>query len=42
MKVQGVNEVLFYAPRDMADVPLAKRALAESYRYATGRVVEVD
>jgi hypothetical protein len=36
-KNQGVNEVLFYAPRDAAELEIAKQALAEAYRYATGR-----
>jgi hypothetical protein len=39
LRDQGVNEVLFYAPRDEAELEVAKRALAESYRYATGRDV---
>jgi hypothetical protein len=40
LKEQGVNEVLFYAPRDLGELGLAKRALAEAYRYATGRRLE--
>jgi hypothetical protein len=38
---RGVNEILFYAPRDEEELRLAKRALAESYKYATGRAVKV-
>jgi hypothetical protein len=39
LKNQGVNEVLFYAPRDAAELEVAKHALAEAYHYATGRTV---
>ncbi len=39
LKEQGVNEVLFYAPRNTVEVELAKQALAEAYSYATGRTV---
>jgi len=38
---RGVNEILFYAPRDEEELRLAKHVLAESYRYATGRAVTV-
>ena len=38
---RGVNEILFYAPRNDQELALAKRVLAESYRYATGRAVTV-
>ena len=41
LKDHGVNEVLFYAPRNTADLELARRALAEAYRYATGRAVSL-
>lgn len=40
-KDQGVNEVLFYAPRDDDELEIAKTVLAESYYYATGRRVTV-
>jgi hypothetical protein len=39
LKNQGVNEVLFYAPRNTAERELAQRVLAEAYRYATGRAI---
>ncbi|MEM1180781.1 MAG: luciferase family protein [Acidobacteriota bacterium] len=42
LKDHGVNEVLFYAPRDAGELRFAQRALAEAYRYATGRSVTVD
>jgi hypothetical protein len=38
---RGVNEILFYAPRSKEELGLAKRVLAESYKYATGRTVTV-
>jgi hypothetical protein len=38
---RGVNEILFYAPRNEEELRLAKRVLAESYKYATGRAVMV-
>ncbi len=42
LKDQGVNEVLFYAPRNTAELEIAKRGVAEAYRYATGRTVSLD
>jgi hypothetical protein len=42
LKNQGVNEVLFYAPRNAVDLEHAKLAIAEAYRYATGRTVSLD
>ena len=36
--VRGVKEVLVYAPRDEAELAVAKRVIAESFRYATGDV----
>lgn len=39
LKDQGVNEVLFYAPRSMAELPFAQQAIAEAYYYTTGRTV---
>ena len=42
LRDRGVNEVLFYAPRDAAELDFAKRALGESYRYATGRAVPAE
>jgi hypothetical protein len=41
MKDQGVNEVLCYAPRDRDEMEIVKLALIESYRYATGRILEL-
>ena len=40
LKEQGVNEVLFYASRNVQDLEIAKRAVAEAYWYATGRTTE--
>jgi phospholipase/carboxylesterase len=37
LKDKGVNEVLFYAPRDSVELELAKYAIAEAWSYATGR-----
>jgi phospholipase/carboxylesterase len=37
LKDKGVNEVLFYAPRDKPELELAKYAVAEAWSYATGR-----
>ena len=42
LKEQGVNEVLFYAPRNTVELELAQRALAEAYHYATGRPVPLE
>jgi hypothetical protein len=39
LKNQGVNEVLFYAPRDAMELGIAKQALAQAYTYATGRTI---
>lgn len=36
LKDKGVNEVLCYAPRTPEELEIVKRALMESYRYATG------
>jgi hypothetical protein len=36
LKDKGVNEVLFYAPRDADELEVAKYALAEAWSYATG------
>jgi hypothetical protein len=40
MKNEGVNEVLCYAPRTRQEIEVVKRALIESYRYATGRKLD--
>lgn len=37
LKDKGVNEVLFYAPRDEDELDLTKYAVAEAWSYATGR-----
>ncbi|MFI0906547.1 luciferase family protein [Streptomyces sioyaensis] len=34
---RGANVVMLYAPRDRAELEVAKKVVAESYRYATGR-----
>ncbi|MFJ8675112.1 hypothetical protein [Streptomyces sp. NPDC093589] len=39
---RGVNVVLFYAPRDHAELEVAKKVIAASYRYATGRAPTVS
>jgi phospholipase/carboxylesterase len=36
LKDKGVNEVLFFAPRDSAELEVAKYAIAEAWSYATG------
>lgn len=41
-KNQGVNEVLFFAPRNKQEISLAKQAIIESYRYATGREIPLN
>ncbi|MFE7543949.1 luciferase domain-containing protein [Streptomyces platensis] len=33
---RGANVVMFYAPRDEAELEVAKKAIAASYRYAAG------
>ncbi|MFD9224224.1 luciferase family protein [Streptomyces sp. NPDC060064] len=33
---RGVNVVMFYAPRDQAELEVAKKVIAASYQYATG------
>ncbi|MGW3007307.1 luciferase domain-containing protein [Streptomyces sp. NPDC001219] len=33
----GINVVMLYAPRDAAELAVAKKVIAASYRYATGR-----
>lgn len=35
---RGVKEVLVYAPRDEAELVIAKRVITESFRYASGDV----
>jgi phospholipase/carboxylesterase len=37
LKDKGVNEVLFYAPRDSGEYELARYALAEAWSHATGK-----
>lgn len=37
LKDKGVNEVLFYAPRDSEEFDIAKYALGEAWSYATGK-----
>jgi phospholipase/carboxylesterase len=34
---RGVNAVMLYAPRDQADLAVAKEVIAAAYQYATGR-----
>jgi len=41
LKHEGVNEVLCYAPRDESELEIVKLALLESYRYATGRTLNL-
>lgn len=36
---RGVNVVMFYAPRDEAEVEVAKTVVAASYAYATGHML---
>lgn len=36
LKDKGVNEVLFFAPRDSIELEIAKYAIAEAWSYATG------
>jgi hypothetical protein len=36
LKDKGVNEVLFYAPRDSEELEIARYAIAEAWSYATG------
>ncbi|NUK03048.1 luciferase domain-containing protein [Streptomyces lunaelactis] len=38
---RGVNVVMFYAPRDQAEFEVAKKVIAASYHYATGRAPTV-
>ena len=35
---QGVKEMLVYAPRNERELAVAKRVIAESYKYASGNV----
>lgn len=37
LKDKGVNEVLFYAPRDSAELEIAMYAVAEAWSFATGK-----
>lgn len=37
LRDKGVNEILFFAPRDSVELELAKYAVAEAWSYATGR-----
>lgn len=42
LKDQGVNEVLFYAPRNEAELEFARLAVREAYYHATRRSVPVE
>lgn len=42
LKDQGVNEVLFYAPRDESELEFARLAVREAYYHATGRSVPIE